>query len=259
MELLTKQAESPVFLLYKTMKFFLQGEGFIAPKHKEAIESIGGKIVDKMEDADWVVILTPNYLHYWQIIEALKNGKNVLCEKPLVLSEKECQDIIEIKKYKKVFSVAQLRYLPILKEISILENWNKIKICVNVHRDKEYFESWKGQDDKSGGILFNLGIHYLDLVIHLFGEPIETQKRFIGEKENNGYFRGEKYSCEYTFAYEAPKDKQYRKFEINGKTYDLETKDNLHKQVYADLIQGKGITPEENLKVIRLIEKLNNK
>lgn len=257
MELLSKQVAPVFFISPKMYKFYVEGRGFVFSKyHKEAIESIGGQIVNTIEEADWVVILTPNYLHYWQIIDALKKGKNVLCEKPLVLSEIECQDIIKLKGNKQVFSVAQLRYLSILKEIKVLENWNDIKIVVNVHRDKEYFESWKGNNKKSGGILFNLGIHYLDLIIHLFGEPIEIKKRFVGEKENNGYFKGNNYSCEYTFAYEAPKDNQYRKFEINGKTYDLETKDNLHKLVYQDLLVGKGITPEENLKVIRLIEQL---
>ena len=255
MKTLFKQGLVPVFLLSKIMKFYLQGRGFISEKHIEAIKSINGQIVNTIEEADWVVILTPNWLHYWQIIDALKKGKNVLCEKPLVISETECQDLINIKGNKKIFSVFQLRYLPILKDIKILD-WNDIKIVVNVHRDKKYFESWKGKDEKSGGILYNLGIHYLDLIILLFGEPKEIRKGFCGNKENNGFFKGDNYSCEYTFAYETPEDKQYRKFEINGKEYNLETTENLHKQVYQDLIKEKGITPEDNLKVINLIEKL---
>ena len=76
--------------------FYIIGKGFIYPKHKEAIESIGGKIVDNIAQADWVVILTPNYLHYQTIIYGLKKGKNVLCEKPLVLSSKHCKKLIEI-------------------------------------------------------------------------------------------------------------------------------------------------------------------
>lgn len=237
--------------------FFVVGDtGFIFPKHKEAIESIGGRIVNNMDDADWIVVLTPNYNHYWQIVEALKRGKNVLCEKPLVISSTECNDIISLKENKKVFSVFQLRHLPAIKEIKPLENWNEIDVFVEVYRDDDYLKSWKADPEKSGGILFNLGIHYFDLILNLFGEPIETRRVIIGPRENTGIVRGNNYICRYIFSYKASKDQQRRVFRINGKDYNLETKDNLHKQVYQDLIDGRGITPEDNLKVISLIEKL---
>jgi UDP-N-acetyl-2-amino-2-deoxyglucuronate dehydrogenase len=238
-------------------RFFFEGKGFIYPKHKEAMESIGGVEVDKIEEADWVVILTPNYLHYEMILEALEKGKKVLCEKPLVIKPEHCQDLIHLQRThsKTIYTVAQLRYHPILNKIP-RKSYNEIEIYVEVHRDKEYWKSWKADPEKSGGILYNLGIHYLDLVIWLFGEPKEAHWNLLGDKENMGYFKGDDYICKYDFSYKAPPDKQRRVFRINGVEYDLREPHNLHKKVYQDLIQGRGISPDEVLSVIKLIEKL---
>lgn len=238
-------------------KFYVEGRGFIFPKHKEAIESVGGQIVGEMKNADWVVILTPNYLHFDMIIKAVNVGKDVLCEKPLVLSPGLCKILRDVERVqgRRIFSVAQLRYLPVLKEIP-KKDYNEIEIFVEVYRDKKYFKSWKGSQDQSGGILYNLGVHYFDLVIHLFGEPIEAHWTWVGDDENSGHFRGENYICRYTFSYKAERDKQRRAFRINGIEYDLAAKENLHRYVYQDLLKGVGIRPEEALKTIQLIEKL---
>ena len=235
--------------------FYIIGKGFIYPKHKEAIESIGGKIVDKIEQADWVVILTPNYLHYQTILYGLKKGKNVLCEKPLVLNSKHCEKLIKNQGTQKIFTIAQLRFHPILAEIP-QKPYNEIEIFVNVHRDEDYFKSWQGDPKKSGGILFNLGIHYLDLVIYLYGEPQKSGWTIMGPKENSGWFKGEKYNCHYTFSLKAEKDKQQRIFRINNIEYNLQEPENLHKYIYQDLLVGKGIKPIDVLPVIKLIEKL---
>ncbi|MBC7074355.1 Gfo/Idh/MocA family oxidoreductase, partial [Candidatus Parcubacteria bacterium] len=79
-------------------KFAVIGTGFIFRTHLQAINKIGGKIVDavnesngkdawremvKNTDADCVVILTPNDLHFEMAKFSAENGKIVLCEKPL--------------------------------------------------------------------------------------------------------------------------------------------------------------------------------
>lgn len=239
------------------MTFNIIGKGFIYPKHEEAIKSIGGKIVDSERKTDWVVIITPNYFHFDMIVKAVNEGSNVLCEKPLTLSSGQCKMLSDIERVqgKKIFTVCQLRYLPFLNKIEIKDH-NEIEIFVDVHRDEEYFKTWKGDPEKSGGILFNLGIHYFDLIIHLFGEPKESNRVINGPKENSGWFKGDNYVCRYIFSYKAPKDQQRRVFRINGVDYNLETKENLHRFVYQDLLKGIGINPEETIKSIKLIEDL---
>lgn len=238
-------------------RFYIIGKGFIYSKHKEAIEAIEGKIVDSIKMADWVVILTPNYLHFNMIVDAVNNGRNVLCEKPLVLSQEHCEKLIKLQRTqnKKIFTVAQLRYHPVINTIPRRKE-NEIELFVEVHRDKEYLKSWKGDEKKSGGILYNLGIHYLDLIIRMFGEPKEGHWIILGPQENTGYFKGDGYTCKYTLSYKAPENEQKRIFRINGIEYDLKTTKNLHKLVYQDLLQDRGLSPDEVLPVISLIEKL---
>jgi len=253
------------------MKFGIIGSGFIFRKHVQAIYKVGGKIVDvvdsshgpeawkemvKNPEIDSVVILTPNNLHFGMAKFSAEQGKIVLCEKPLALRSEEARILAE---YQNIFTVCQLRYHPFTKKLKseIKENQNyQIEIDISVHRDEDYWKSWKGVVDSSGGILFNLGIHYFDLLLYLFGEPTEVSTKLLIHKTAEGKISGKNYSCNWRISAEAPKDNQYRLFKINGVNYDFSSGENLHTFVYQDLLEGKGITPKESLKSIELIEKI---
>jgi predicted dehydrogenase len=112
------------------MKFIVIGTGFIFRKHLQAINQIGGKIIDvcdithergeewknivKNPDADCAVILTPNYLHYDIAKAANEAGKIVLCEKPLALKPEHARDLAQRQN---IFVVQQLRYHPEIKRL----------------------------------------------------------------------------------------------------------------------------------------------
>ena len=257
------------------VKFSIIGTGFILPAHVQAIRDVGGEIIDIVNDsrgqdswkkmiqstsADCIIVLAPNYLHKEMISEAVKNGKIVLCEKPLVINSKDCQELIGKGK---IFSVLQLRHHPLLKDIraNIKEAGNVINMDISVYRDEDYYKGWKGQKEKSGGVLFNLGIHYFDLLLHLFGPATETKTDYLDEKTGKGVIKGENYVCTWQVSTDAKKESQKRIFEINGRNYNFSSKDNLsfenlHKFVYEDLLNRKGVDPAEALKSIQLIEKL---
>ena len=253
------------------MKFSIIGTGAIMPKHKDAIESIGGKIIDiidiiqgenawkemvKNTEADYIVILSPNYLHFEMALEATRAGKKVICEKPLAINSRDAKKLFE---YENIFTVLQLRHHPDIKKLRSELNNNEnheIKLYIGVHRNEDYFKTWKGNSEKSGNILFNLGIHYFDLIIYLFGEPEEIITENIEERRGKGTIKGRNYTCDWEISANESKENQKRYFKINGKNYDLIQKENLHRYVYEDLLQGKGITPNEAIKSIRLVEKL---
>ena len=256
---------------FDSKRFAIIGKGFIYNLHAEAITKIGGEIVDivdesggpdawkemvKKTEADRVVILAPNHLHFEMVKFSAENGKMVLCEKPLALKSEEARILSQ---YPNIFTVYQLRYHPftnkLKSEIKEKENY-KVEINVSVHRDEDYWKSWKGVQDKSGGIIFNLGIHYFDLLLYLFGEPTEVSTKLLIHKTAEGKISGKNYSCNWRISAEAPKDNQYRLFKINGVNYDFSSGENLHTFVYQDLLEGKGITPKESLKSIELIEKI---
>ncbi len=253
------------------MKFSLIGTGAIMPKHKDAIEFIGGEIIDiidithgenvwkemiKNTEADYIVILSPNHLHFEMTLEAAKAGKKVICEKPLTIKSGDAEKLFE---YKNVFTILQLRHHPDIKKLKSESNNNKnheIKLYIGVHRDEDYFKTWKGDSGKSGNILFNLGIHYFDLVLYLFGEPEEIITENIEERRGKGVIKGKNYICYWEISANESKENQKRYFKINGENYDLIQKENLHRYVYQEIINGLGISPQEAVKSIKLTEKI---
>ena len=253
------------------MNFGIIGTGFIFRKHVQTIYKVGGKIVDvvdrahgpkawreipKNPEVDCVVILAPNNLHFEMTKFSVEQGKIVLCEKPLTLKSKEARILA---KYENIFTVYQLRYHPIIKKLKseIREDKNyQIEMDILVHRDEDYWRSWKGDFKSSGGILFNLGIHYFDLLLYLFGEPIEISTHLLTERKGGGEIKGKNYLYRWRIDAETPKEKQKRLFKINGVNYDFSSRENLHIFVYQDLLQRKGVTSGEALKSIELIEKI---
>lgn len=209
------------------------GTGFIFPRHKQAIEDNGGRVVETYNtknnwrdvlksDVRNVAICTPNDLHYRMAKACLDAGKTVLVEKPPVINERELNDLLQ---YDNLYVVLQLRHHPAVEEFRrvVKSRDNLAKLFVSVYRDEDYFEGWKGDDKRSGGILFNLGSHYFDIIFYVMGfQQVEI---------------------EYDINITKDKTDQYRIVELNGYQYNFSSKDNLsyeglHYNVYRALKEG---------------------
>jgi UDP-N-acetyl-2-amino-2-deoxyglucuronate dehydrogenase len=131
------------------------------------------------EDIDVVNVCTPSGLHAEMSIEALKT-KNVLCEKPMTLTLKEADKVIEAEKQsgKKFFLVKQNRYNPPIKLLKDVVYNNKIGkptlVNCNViwNRRKQYYDEsdWRGTLKLDGGSLMTQCSHFLDLMIWIGGK-----------------------------------------------------------------------------------------
>jgi len=155
---------------------------------------------DGNKKIEYISIATPNYLHDSHIRFALKNGCNAICEKPLVLNPHNIDQlkIIEQETGRKVNNILQLRLHPsiialkekIQKELK--ENSNKIydiDLTYLTSRGKWYFISWKGHEDKSGGIASNIGVHFFDMLSWIFGEVKESIVHLKQADVNAGLLR----------------------------------------------------------------------
>jgi len=129
---------------------------------------------------DYVSIASPNYLHKSHIRLALQNGADAICEKPLVLNPADIDALKQVEEEtgKRVYNILQLRLHPsiiALKEKvsrELQENPEKIydiDLTYLTSRGKWYFESWKGKEEKSGGIASNIGVHFYDMLSWIFG------------------------------------------------------------------------------------------
>jgi UDP-N-acetyl-2-amino-2-deoxyglucuronate dehydrogenase len=140
------------------------------------------------EDINFIPILTPNSLHKEQALFALKNNCDVLVEKPVGFHPK---DINEIKKCaknnkQKAYCVLQVRLNPtvdLAKKIltkNMLGELRGFSFTQRWQRPLEYFSGWRGEPEIGGGILYETGIHYLDILQYLLGVPtIKSSTSYI--------------------------------------------------------------------------------
>jgi len=192
-------------------KVFIIGiNGKVAQRHIKAWKKLGASIYGCGSDKDYkkllkkpkikydiVDICTPNYLHYEMIKYANRLKYNVICEKPLCITEDQAKELLKLKG--KIGIVYQFRYNPkIIKLKRDIEKgvYGDIKMVVANYfrwRDDNYYKKWEGNIFKSGGgVLFNVCIHYLDLLQWIFGYPTDV-KGF--EASAKGYLGIEDYVC----------------------------------------------------------------
>ncbi len=128
-------------------------------------------------EIDAVYISSKNSDHYWQVIEAAKAGKHILCEKPLALTAKEADKMVDICKKKNVKLTINyvLRYHPIIKKTKELIESNLlgklISISTNFNIDFKPNDNYRFiRAHSGGGALRDLGTHTIDMLRYLGGE-----------------------------------------------------------------------------------------
>ena len=280
--------------------FAVIGLGFISLRHIRAIKDIGGRIVcvcdidenkknivplcydirniygfvfipafyqdwKKMmksrvfERVDYVVILTPNHLHFEMIKEARKRGKKVICEKPLVTSIDELAVLVDDNE---IYATLQLRYgCPIIKK-NRHPSFNEIWMNIEVHRGDWYYKSWKVNKELSGGLLFNIGIHYFDLLLSEFRDLKITEISRYDNRKIEGILECTEARIKWRLRIDAPIREQKREIIFRGKepidltrfSYGKTEVEfaNLHTKVYEDIMKGKGIRPKDLMRVTKL-------
>ena len=134
------------------------------------------------EELDAIIICTPHYLHLPMTIDALEHGINVLVDKPMAITLKQCDEMIRRaqKAGVKLGVLFQYRFDDKIRRIKdIIDNGKLGKIIlseatVKWYRTQEYYDNspWRGRfATEGGGVLINQAIHYIDLILWLLGEP----------------------------------------------------------------------------------------
>jgi UDP-N-acetyl-2-amino-2-deoxyglucuronate dehydrogenase len=127
---------------------------------------------------DFISICSPNYLHDSHVRFALGSNTDAICEKPAVLNGWNIDALQSIEKDpgRKVYTVLQLRLHPSIVELKKMvaqagtDTKFDIELTYIISRGKWYFNSWKGDEKKSGGLVTNIGIHFFDMLGYVFGK-----------------------------------------------------------------------------------------
>ncbi len=138
------------------------------------------ELLEKEKNLDLVAVCTPNGLHAEQSVKALRANVNVLCEKPMAITVKDCELMIEeAKKTKKhLFIVKQNRFNPPIAALKKVIDEGRLGKIVSVqlncfwNRNDKYYESsdWKGKMKLDGGTLFTQFSHFIDLLYWMVGD-----------------------------------------------------------------------------------------
>jgi UDP-N-acetyl-2-amino-2-deoxyglucuronate dehydrogenase len=236
--------------------------------------------VDKLsrteKKIDYVSICSPNYLHDSHIRFALRHRANAICEKPLVLNpwNVDALKVIEAETGGKIYNILQLRlHQSIINLKKKIENGPKDKIydvdlAYITSRGKWYHYSWKGEEQKSGGIATNIGVHFFDMLTWIFGD-VKSSVVHISDKEKAaGYFELERARVRWFLSIDenmlpddikAKGQKTYRSIKMENE--EIEFSDgftDLHTESYKHILAGNGFGLDEARKSIQIVYDIRN-
>jgi UDP-N-acetyl-2-amino-2-deoxyglucuronate dehydrogenase len=247
--------------------FFTEFERF--DRHCEKLKRNGTSI-------DYVVVCSPNYLHDAHIRFGLRIGAKVICEKPVVLNPWNIEALMELEKetQSQVNTILQLRLHPAIIALRerILTSASNEKIDVNLQyitsRGKWYHASWKGELQKSGGIATNIGVHFFDMLLWIFGAvedntvTIHTADTAAGElvleRAKIKWFLSINEDHIPATAKQAGK-RTFRSLTINNEAFEFSDGfTELHTISYKNILEGNGFLLTETLPSIQLVHDIRN-
>ena len=278
--------------------------GFVAKKHIDCIKNLKGKLIsacdindnvgfldknfpktlffkkekdffnyNRLKKVDFIVICTPSYLHFQQIKKSLEAECNVIVEKPPVLNHLDLKKIysLEKKHKKKCYCIFQLRLnkklmflkKKIIKKPKLFIN-KKISIDYYTYRGDWYFKTWKNLKNLSGGLLVNIGIHFFDILIWLFGDI----KNINFKKKNNEFSSGD---LEFNYAkvswnlslkrnnmsIKNKKTKFLRRMIVGKHIFQFDKFNDLHEKNYLSIINNKKFHISQFESTIKILSNIS--
>lgn len=247
---------------YPEAAFFTEFERFDRYMDKLRGRSVG---------VDYISVCSPNYLHDTHIKSALRWDADAICEKPLVLNPWNIDVLkkVEEESGRKIWNILQLRSHPSI--IALKNKVNKsapekvfdVDLTYIVARGFWYYASWKGQEERSGGIATNIGIHFYDMLSWVFGDLKQNTVHVHTHDRASGYLEFEKARVRWFLSInhdvlpneiKAKSQRSFRSITIEGEELEFSGGfTNLHTKVYEDILAGDGYGIEDARKAIEIV------
>ncbi len=132
-------------------------------------------------DIDLVDVCTPPYVHAQISINALRSGKNVVCEKPMAASLEECDAMIRARDEsgKLLSIIAQNRFRKPIRDLKALLDSGIAGPVRHAQVDSFWWRGhcyydlwWRGTWEKEGGgCTLNHAVHHIDMLGWMMGLP----------------------------------------------------------------------------------------
>lgn len=247
--------------------FFTEFERF--DRHVDKLRRNGNPL-------DYVSVCSPNYLHDAHIRFGLRSQADVICEKPLVLNPWNVDALkqIEEESGKRIYTILQLRLHPSIIALKNKVDADKsgkihdIDLTYITSRGHWYYTSWKGDTQKSGGIATNIGIHFYDMLMWIFGDVKRNVVHLLEHDRASGYLELEKARVRWflsinsdTLPDEARNNgkRTYRLMTIDGDSFEFSDGfTDLHTDSYKHILDGHGFGLNEAGKSIKLVHEIRS-
>lgn len=221
-------------------------------------------------------VCSPNYLHDAHCRLALRIGADAICEKPLVINPWNLDALQELEREtgRRIWNVLQLRAHPTLIALrdklrsETRSRQHDVVLTYITARGEWYHVSWKGSEEKSGGIATNIGVHFFDLLGWLFGEVGDAAVHLSERKRMAGYVELERARVRWFLSVDpadlpsAPipgKASTFRSITIDGEEAEFtDGFTDLHTRVYEDILAGRGLGIDEARRSIDLVHRIRS-
>jgi UDP-N-acetyl-2-amino-2-deoxyglucuronate dehydrogenase len=232
------------------VRFFTEFERF--DRHLEKLRR--GPEADRVQ---YLSICSPNYLHDSHIRLALRVGADAICEKPMVINPWNLDGLQELESEtgNRIYTVLQLRVHPSL--VAFRERLqaapaerHSVQLAYLTGRGRWYDVSWKGLEERSGGIVVNIGIHFFDLLVWLFGRVERADVHLREGRRAAGTLTLANADVQWFLSAE-PSDlpftpvpggkTTFRSITVDGEQLEFsEGFTDLHTRVYEEVLAGRG-------------------
>jgi UDP-N-acetyl-2-amino-2-deoxyglucuronate dehydrogenase len=245
------------------VKFFREIERFDRFLEKARRGPEGGRV-------QYVSICSPNYLHDAHVRLALRVGAHAICEKPLVINPWNLDALEELERESglRVMTVLQLRHHPSLLRLrdelaQATGRRHQVELTYVTARGAWYDVSWKGSEERSGGIAMNIGIHFFDMLLWLFGGVQRCEVHLSEKRRMAGFLELQNADVRWFLSVEsadlpfaaAPGTKTtFRSITVDGSELEFtESFGNLHTAVYREILAGGGFGIGDARRSIELV------
>ena len=231
-------------------------------------------LLEKGIPIDYLTVCSPNYLHDAHVRYGLRLGCHVICEKPLVLNSWNIDALrqMEMSHDHHVYTILQLR----LHE-SVIALYNKVRqsppdkvydvdLTYITSRGNWYYASWKGDDSKSGGLATNIGVHFYDMLLWIFGPLKKSVVHVSSHDRVAGYLELQRARVRYFLSINEehlPKEAReqhkstFRSIQVDGEEFEFsEGFTELHTLSYKKILAGEGFTIEDARPSIELVSSI---
>ncbi|MEQ8707132.1 MAG: Gfo/Idh/MocA family oxidoreductase [Phaeodactylibacter sp.] len=247
--------------------FFVEYERF--DRHLEKTKREGTPL-------HYLSVCSPNYLHDAHIRFGLRHGMDVICEKPLVLNPWNLDALEEIaaETGQSVFNILQLRLHPNVQALrqrvraAPADTKYDVDLTYITARGHWYYASWKGAEDKSGGIATNIGVHFYDMLQWIFGAVQQNTVHIHTHDRAAGFLEFESARVRWFLSINAdtlPEEvkatggRTFRALTIEGEDFEFSGGfTDLHTQSYQAVLDGKGFPLQSARPAIEIVHDIRH-